>query len=252
MTQHELEALAEAVLEGTASESERERLEGLIEKDPKARAAWESVRSAYETLADAELDDPPPGLRDSIERAVAHEREHRAGADNPGIVAWLRLVGQILTQRPAFRFGYAFAAGLAVGVLGLGAFLGSSRGLGSSTNATLAPVPSASEIVSIDGARLHVFIARNAGVAEVRLDADATIPAEAFLEWDPAQTRIDSIRWPESPVNDAALASGHLSLAIDHNTSSTIRFVPVSEEAHLRVTVQSGGRSADHVFLLPR
>jgi len=251
MTQHELEALAEAVLEGTASEADRERLEGLIEKDPKAREAWESVRSAYETLADAELDDPPPGLRDSIERAVAHEREHRAGADNPGIAAWLRLVGQILTQRPAFRFGYAFAAGLAVGVLGLGAFLGSSHGLGSSTNATLAPA-GAGEIVSVDGARLHVFIARNAGVAEVRLDADATSPAEASLEWDPAQARIDSIRWPESPVNDAALASGHLSLAIDHNASSTIRFVPVSEEARLRVTVQSGGRTADHVFLLPR
>jgi anti-sigma factor RsiW len=253
MKQHELEALADAVLDGTASAAERERLEALVRDDPDAREAWESVRSAYESLADAGLENPPPGLRDSIERAVAREGERRIATEPlPGLANWIRSLGTPrLSPRPSFRVAFAFAAGLAVGVLGLGAFLGGSRGLGSNTSATLAPAPAVAPVtVAIDGARLDVIVTKNSGVAEVHLVADASAPAEVALEWDPARARIDSIRWPEGPANDAALVSGHLSLAIANTASSTIRFIP-SEDARLRITVRSGERSAEHVFTLP-
>lgn len=246
MNRIEFERIAEAVLDGTASASDREQLMAYVAVDPQAGEIWSDLQVAHAALAHAEMEQVPAGLRGEILRGVRSLESGRT--------SWWSEMLASFRARPELAFGATFAAGLAIGVLAFGTMRGgweAGRELAPSTVATLPAQPEAAApaVIEVGGAGVEVSVGRIAGAATVTVvgrsgDADVT------LEWDPQRRGL------------AALAGGAGEVVSTEPGRAVIRLTPESKWTlnlrtgadggdDLRVTVQAGGSEERRTVHLP-
>ncbi len=118
MNPQELQALMHGEIDGTNAAAESQRLHACLRGDAAARKHYEELCETIAVLEDVGLREPSPTLRRAILAAVedlAPTAPLNTGAGGGLLHRW----GAVLKNRPGY--GYAFAAGLALGMLVLAA-----------------------------------------------------------------------------------------------------------------------------------
>jgi hypothetical protein len=178
--------LIHAEIDGVASEAELIRLRDAINRDAAVRDEYRRLRGLCDILARVEPAAPPAQLAPSVMRAV------RVRGSEVGGGLWGRFRAFWPGGGLAMRYGYAVAAGIIVGILGVQLVTGGKAFNPAvpegDAGATLAP--------SRAGERLDLTAAGVPGVATLKsstsgtaigIDLSAKEPVEFLLRYDPAQ-----------------------------------------------------------------
>jgi anti-sigma factor RsiW len=193
--------LIHAEIDGVASEAELIRLRDAINRDAAVRDEYRRLRGLCDILSRVEPAAPPAQLAPSVMRAV------RARGSEVGV--WGRFRAFWPGGGLAIRYGYALAAGMIVGILGMHLVTGGTAFNPAvpegDAGATLAP--------SRPGERLDLTAAGVPGVATLKsstsgaaigVDLSAKEPVELLLRYDPAQGgRVDVLVVREGKANEA-------------------------------------------------
>ncbi len=256
MNHDEFERLSDLAFDGRAGAAERERLEALAAADPELRDRWEDLQAARAGLSGAGLETLPAGLHEALirdARADAPRRSERG--------SWLSFITAAIQVRPAFALGGAVAAGLAIGVVGLGVIMGglrSGRDLAPVTSASLppaAPAPASLSSATLDhgGAHVELSARRDAGETIVRLDARDETPGTVTLAWDPAASRLVGLRWESADPPTFDPAPGRVTLPLPAAAGIELSFEEfVSGGSAVRATLSAGGGDEEVILRLPR
>jgi len=168
---------------GETSAEERAALHQRLRVDPALRAEHEKLVDVRRRLNQVGLVDPPPGLRQSILRAIRESAPREMGS-----WAWL---GPLLVRRPAFALGSALAVGLACGILVTGLLTGGSLPAvdESSVAGTMLPRGVRGDLPVVDrvrlegaGLRAEAVARRASGVVVADLVIEPPRTAEVFVE----------------------------------------------------------------------
>jgi hypothetical protein len=246
MNRNEFERIAEAVLDGTASASDREQLMAHVAVDPQAGEIWSDLQVAHAALAHAEMEQLPAGLRAEILRGVRSLESSRTSW-------WSEVLGSF-RARPELAFGATFAAGLAIGVLAFGTMRGgweAGRELAPSTVATLPAQPEAAAPIAIEvgGAGVEVSVGRIAGGSSVTV-VGRTGAADVTLEWDPQHGALTALGGGAGEVVSTEPGRAVIRLTPDAKWTLNLR-ASVAGGDDLRVTVQAGGSEERRTVHLP-
>jgi hypothetical protein len=251
MRQDDFQRIAEAMLDGTAGERDREAFAAHIASDPGARAAWDDLLATREPLARASLEPLPPGLHGAIVRAA------RAQSEEPGRRAsWLHDLFGALNARPLATAGATFAMGLALGVVGFATYtggMGPGGAVGSRVSGTMgsgAP-HAASATLHVDGARVELRAGSDGATYRVHAVAAAERASEIRLAWDPAALHCDAVRWPGAIVGPATLNPGELVISLERTTTWELTLAPTARGPHdVHVSIRSGADRGERVLRL--
>ena len=252
MNQDEFERLAESAFDDRDDVRVRERLETLAAGDPELNGRWKDLQAARAGLAGQGLEPLPVGLHETLIAAVstAGRRPRERGS-------WLSFITAAIQVRPVFALGGAVAAGLAIGVIGLGLMMGGLRvghDLAPATTASLPPIQAAA-VTTLDqgGARVAFTVRRTAGETFVRLDAPETTPATVTLTWEPAALRLRGVRWESPDAPSFEPAPGRVVLQIPAAAGSELSFDEiVSGGSAIRVMLSAEGDNREAPLRMPR
>jgi len=252
MNQDEFERLADAAFDGRDDVRVRERLETLAAADSEQRERWKDLEAARAGLAGTGLEPLPAGLHEALIGAVSMAAR---GPRERG--SWHSFITAAIQVRPAFALGGAVAAGLAMGVIGLGLLMGglrAGRDLAPATTASLPPIATAAA-TTLDqgGARVAFSVRRAAGETFVRLDAPESTPATVTLTWEPAALRLRGVRWegPDAPPFETA--PGRVALEFPAAAGSELSFEEiVSGGSAIRASLSAAGGNKESPLRMPR
>ena len=188
----EISDLIQRDIDGVASEAERMRLRDAITADAEVRDAYRRMKGLCDVLARVQPEEPPARLVPTVMHAV----RSRGGSGSPGVLDGLRSFWP--GRHLALRYGYALAAGVVLGVLGVHlATGGGGFGLGvpeRDASATLGPSRAGSRLdlsaVGVDGV---ATLAPSAAGTVIGVDLGTAEPVELVLRYDPAKAggRVD-------------------------------------------------------------
>lgn len=258
MNHDEFERLADQAFEGRVGESERNRLEALAAAHPELRERWEDLQAARTGLAGATLEPLPPGLHEAL-IGLAGVR----GARRPEPRGWLSYITAAIQVRPVFALGGAVAAGLAIGVVGLGLIIGglgggAGRDLAPATSASLPPVPvadapPATASATLDRPGVHVeLLARRVGDETiVRLEARDATAGTLTLAWDPAASRLVGLHWEGADAPPFAPTPGRVTLPIPAASGIELSFQEIVSGSSVRATLSAAGGDEEVTLRLP-
>lgn len=253
MNQDEFEHLADSAFDGRDDAPVRERIEVLAAGDAELRERWENLEAARAGLGGAGLETLPPGLHAAligVARSTAHPRGER--------MSWLSFVTAAIQSRPVFALGGAVAAGLAIGVFGVGLISGGLRAgqdLAPATTASLPPIAAAMVTTTLDLRDAHVGLSsrRADGEVVIRLDARDGTPGTVTLTWDPRALRLSGLRWPGFEAPPFESTSGRLGLRIPSASGSELSFEElVTDGGAVRATLSAAGGNREVTLQLPR
>lgn len=177
-----------ADIDGRLSTASREELKALLARDPALRDEHEQLRAIAVALASSPMVEPPRDLRASVMLAVSPTSARRGLVRGPWAPFGI-----------ALRYGYAFAAGLAVGFLGLawytssaGSFLGGSGLAGSMSPTTTSVQVAPLAQFPISAAGVHGVVSLTPGTSAFTLEVDlqASAPTEVLLTHAPESVEI--------------------------------------------------------------
>jgi len=224
--------LINAEIDGINSEGERSRLQDLLAGDAAARECFARMIELTETLAGVKEVDPPDGLRHDIMRSV------RAARTQPGGDArsWLQALWP--GGRALLRYGYAFAAGLILGLSGIQWYVTETmdvRPVASSEVAgtiTAPGIPSGSEIVqrstlALDDLGGTVFLLRSESGFDLVLNLDVSGekgPARVALAYNPLEASFTGFSQVRGQVRDFQAAGGELSWGMLGHHETAVHF----------------------------
>lgn len=178
--------LIQAEIDGVATEPEQKRLREAIEANPAVREEYRRLRGLCDILAGIPPGEPPAHLATSVMRTVRSRRHEARG----GVAA--RIGAFWPGGRVALRYGYALAAGITIGALGLhvasgGSLFGTAVHEGDA-GATIAPTHRSGRL-DLQPAGIHGFatLTPSASGASIGLDLKAAEPVEFVLRYDPSK-----------------------------------------------------------------
>ena len=229
-----------ADIDGRLSHAGREELKAILARDPALRDEHEQLRAIAVALANIPAVEPPRDLRASVMRAVS--------AGGATVRGGLRR-GPWTPFGIALRYGYAFAAGLAVGILGLAWYTGSAgsflsgHGLAGNMSpaGTLAEQTTPLDQFPISAAGLHgtVSLKPSAGGFDLEIDLQANEPIEVLLTHVPQELEI--LGWVRRGpgIRNMKTAPDGISWTMEGHPDLTIHLVPGiskgSQAAHIRL-----------------
>lgn len=253
MNHDEFDRLAESAFDDPAPRGARERVEALAATDPELRVRWECLLAARSALANAGLEPLPAGLHDAL---IGTVRDAPALANGRG--SWLSFITAAIQVRPAFALGGAVAAGLAIGVIGIGLLMGGLRtgtDLAPGISASLPPMPPLAATTSIDegGARLDLTARPTAGGTVVGILAGDGTPATVTFHWDAAALRLTGIGWASPDAPSFQPAPGRVSLRLPEASGSELMFDEiVPGGSAIRATLSAAGGEREATLRMPR
>jgi hypothetical protein len=117
MTEHRIE-LVNGELDGTNTSTQSAELTAILGEDEATRTFYEETKALFGTLGGIPEAEPPAELQERIMDSISREAAATAAsaASSPGIMASVQRFFQPVLSKPAWAVGYAFAAGLLVGV----------------------------------------------------------------------------------------------------------------------------------------
>lgn len=249
----ELQRIAEAIVDGTASAADRERLAALLAGSPAAREVWADLEAARTALEPAGLATPPADLRDSILAAVAATpREARPAP------AWWQAIARSLELRPASRLAWGMAALLAVAVISVAAItgqFGAGRDLAPSTVATLspegdsdasqppAPGAPAPAPAPAPGPRVEATAVREAQGVRVSVDAHGAGGSDVSVTWDADAALVRGFRWTRGAGDAPSLEPGRVITHVAADAAFEFLLAPTGPALpELKLHLRSGDR----------
>ena len=233
------EEIANLVLDGVASPAERAELDATIARDPAAREQWETLQATFAELAKLTAPEPPADLKPAILRAIRAE-------STPAIAR--------AERRPLwdfFRWGTAFVAGAAAGILIWSQIAGrDTRDIPSS--ATMMPPAAGTTLArtALEAGRAKVEIeSRDVnGDLELRLRGRAAADAQLVIEHGAGMKPV-SIDGNSGSTHRVAMAGDRTAVAFANALDCAIRFhADGSEKPTMYVTLESESRSAEGVI----
>jgi len=251
MVEREREGLIQDVLDGVATPEQVARLEAWLERDPAARARHQEMSELFEALKRVPRVEAPHDLRQNVLRAL------------PPAAPGARAASSSAANGFRVRLAYVFAAGLAAGVVGMGALSGLWKTPEPSRNLPVegsmlpreAPSPGPGAVtrtweagaIRVDGTSWRVGSSRLA-TFQVR-GGDA----EIVLGFDPAGLIPVGFRQVRSRTGRAAIEHARVVIqGVDHG-EYVVEFVePSSPSPPLEVTVHAGGQAAAGPFAAPQ
>jgi len=219
-------------IDGLNSEADSSRLRELLAEDAAAREYHARMVELLETLSGVGEVDPPEGLRRDIMRSVRDARIPTGG----GARSWLRALWP--GGRVVLRYGYAFAAGIILGLAGAQWYVTEMmdlRRIASSEVAgtiTAPAIPTRSAVVQQRGVELEalsgtVFLLRSDGGFDLVLSLDTAGeagPAGVSLTYNSAAASVTGFSQARGQVRDFRAADGHLSWGMRGHHELTVHF----------------------------
>ncbi len=224
--------LIHAEIDGIISEGERSRLQDLLAGDAAAREYLARMIELTETLAGVKEVAPPDGLRRDIMSSVRAARMQPGG----GTRSWLQPLWP--GRRALLRYGYAFAAGLILGLSGIHWYVTETmdvRPVASSEVAgtiTAPGIPSGSEVVQQSTLEMSdlggtVILLRSESGFDLVFNLDATGekgPARVALAYNPLEASFTGFDQVRGQVRDFQAAGGELSWEMLGHHETAIHF----------------------------
>lgn len=221
-----------AEIDGRLSPTRREELNVLLARDPALRHEHEQLRAITVALASSPLVDVPRDLRASIMRAVSPSGAVGNAAAHRGLAR-----GPWAPFGSALRYGYAFAAGLAVGVLGLALYTGSAGSFlgGPGLAGSMTPAGTRAEAPVLE--QLPINAAGVQGAVSLRLSADgfaleinlaASAPTEVFLSHTPDAVEITGWTRQGPGIENMRTTTGGISWTMEGHPKLTLHMVSLT------------------------
>jgi len=242
-------ALMNAEMDGETSPQESASLRTILAEDPEARVAFEDLSRLAGLLDAVPQVEPPPELKAGILRAIRPSAPpHREPVPRAG---WWETLTRAFQAHGRFAWGYGFAAGLVLGLLGLALFRGGTPGLDRSEFVgSMRPLTSLTllDAQSVDQDGVVGSLETRAGDGEVilRLQLDTAPPdLEVAVTYDPGSFRPTGFR-QGGPPSHIALNDNELRFQF-HGRQTTLLALSRLEggrasEVHLRF------RTSEHEF----
>ena len=146
-------------LDGTASPSDRSKVEAMLESSAEWRERYTALAGLFHELARVERATPPADLRDRVLEGIGRVERGRRAAEAKSRTNWVYWLTH-LGPRPRVLVAASFAFGLVLGVVAMGPALHALRGdlgvLGTMGGAPAAPVK-----LSTGNARIFAWAGRN-------------------------------------------------------------------------------------------
>jgi anti-sigma factor RsiW len=236
----EYEQLIQDVLDGVATPEEASKLERWLLTNEAGRARQRELASLFATLARVPLAEAPLDLgRSALAGIVAsNERGASRATGNPFLGSWRAQT----MRRPALAFAMPFAAGLALGVLALGAWTG-SFGPGPAhdridTAGSMSPdAGAASDTWTLGRSEIAVrsWNAGDSRFASIRVTGIDPISLE--LSFDPSRLHPVGLRLSGPGEVVASVSPGVIVLHPGLDSSYLLEFRPASSDVRVQVTM---------------
>jgi hypothetical protein len=236
----EYEQLIQDVLDGVATPEQTARLETWLRSSEEGRARQRELASLFATLARVPLAEAPLDLtRNTLANIVASNERGASQATGNPFPAWWRSQMQ---RRPALALAMPFAAGLAAGVLVIGAWTG-WFGSGparerTDTAASMSPAAgAASDTWTLGRSQVEVrsWNAGDSRFASIRVTGIDPISLE--LTFDPSRLHPVGLRLSGPGEVVASVSPGNIVLHPGLDSSYLLEFRPASSDARVRVTM---------------
>jgi hypothetical protein len=199
-----------------ASSEETARLKSVLATNPEAQRLFEEMQALANAMSEVQHVDPPPTLKPAIMRSLEASNSQRIRAT--GRVSILQSLKGSFLWNP----GYAFAGGLAVGLLLL--FLtsnlltrqpiGDSELTGTLVLHGQVPGFTPGEAIEINRGNVKgtVETQLGSGICLVRLQIEAPEGVTVSIRTDPARVHLDAIRPSSEPGARLTVHEGELTL----------------------------------------
>ena len=240
-------ALINAELDGENSPRESATLRTILAEDPDARAAFEDLSRLAGMLDAVPRVEPPPELKAGILRAVRPAASPRPAPR----VGWWEALAHAFRIHGRFAWGYGFAAGLVLGLLGLILFRGGMTDLDRSAFVgSMRPLSSMTllDAQSVDQDGVAGSLETRAGDGEVilRIQLD-TVPRdlEVVVAYDPASFRPTGFR-QDDPSSHIALNDNELKLQFPGRRTTLLALSRLQGGSATQVHLQF--RTGEHEF----
>jgi hypothetical protein len=226
MKDKELQRLMNDQLDGLATPAESEQLRRELASNEGARIQYRSLGAVFDALNRAEIEEPPPDLKQNVMRAI-HRRVEMVLVRK----GWRESIGAAFRKRPAFGYAYSFAAGAALAVLTFALLTGNSltgSGIESGPfSGTMLPSLGVGQLRRIDSREFNLRDGRV--LAEMlsggdqfvaRITARAPEGTEVVVSYDPASWSVAGLKQHPATANDVMLGFGRLSVRIQQSGES--------------------------------
>ena len=258
MKDDDFDRLVNDELDGVATPEEKARLSRQLAASEAARVRYQEIQAVFGMLDRVESVEPPGSLRTDVLREV----EARARARSPRW-GWGVLVSGF-GRRPAFRIGYAFAAGAVVGALvialGTGVFERRSWSDADVVGTMLPPASSPTGRplddlqLSVKGARVvgQTWVSRSGGVG-VGLESRSAGEIQARLLFDPDRYVPVSVQRTEPGGGRLELRRGELEFTHRGDGQCEVILMPTGpDRPPLRLEIRTPEGAADGVLRASR
>ena len=234
MSEHDLDALIQDVLDGTASADQRARLDTELASNPRAPGRFRELEQVFERLREVPREEVPAGLRAEVLNRL------RA----PGARERTRGLGRAratLATRGTLRIALPFALGFAAGAI---AFLGSPavRNPAGEPNAAGAMMPAGGEPLRWREGRMTVTVRgeRQGDRQILGITAESAGGGhEIELRFDPRHTRLAAFRQSDPRHGSVATGEGRLTLAPAARGEYRLELLQIDGGAPVVVTTRS-------------
>lgn len=235
MTHAELDALVQEVLDGTATAEQRARLEAHLASTPADAARRRELEHVFTLLRGVPMAEAPSGLRQSVLRRLGPAREAGVGIGRPRGAFALRG-----TLRLALPFALGFAAGAIAFVGWTG---GPGRELGGEAVGTMMPAGgNGGETLRAGSMQVSVRGQRSGDRQVLRIGVEsARRPDEIEIGFDPASTRLASLRQADARAGEIEAAPGRVRLLPERDGTYVVELVHQDPGARVELVLRSGG-----------
>jgi hypothetical protein len=244
MIEREYEILIQEVLDGQATTEQRARLEAYLSKSEQGRTRKRELEAFFEALQEVEAVSPPADLKE----AVLHTLQSRAaGADRR------------IPRRDHLKLAFVFAAGLAAGVLTMGALTGvlSPQGPGGEPPVSGAMMPLSPPTGAVRKAfqaghgRVEAVSWKTGANHVVGLQVAADNPLAVELRFDPRRVEAGAVRQSRQALGRVEMASGRVLIQAEARSEYIVEFQGASPGTTIQLILRSGSESAGGDLPLP-
>jgi len=236
MNEREFQALIQEVLDGEATAEQRERVEAYLAGSERGRARMRELEGVFQALGKVRAVPAPADLKDRVLRAI---QARPSTARAPRI--------------RALRLAYVFAAGLAAGVVGMGAWTGklSPRAPAGEppVSGTMMPARPPSTVAvrrawQAGESRVEAVGWRVADVSLVGLQVTGDEALEVELRFDPRRLEAGAVRQSRPVAAHFEVEPGRVLIRTQARSEYIVEFRGTPSGAPIQVSLRSSSGSA--------
>ena len=222
--------LIQRELDGLNSPQQSADLHALMEKNAALHKSYEELRTVVDALEQAEMHEPPAHLKATIMNALprAKQQPEQTKASR----SWL---AGLLPRQPRFQISFAFAGGLALGLLLFALFTGSELGQNqpdaSQLFGTLASSTQSGQPVAVDlgSTKGTLVVQKSQKGMTIVLDFVADEAVDFVLEFDPERLKFEAILNDGAAPESIQVVAGNMTFRPQNGVKSRISFVTLNE-----------------------